>query len=128
VTTETTSDKTKPNISAVIEDIFEAALCSARQRLTDVKGEDVEDTMSFDRVARTALALVRIAAEVDAIGVRKRKEAENDGRNGAVSEDDINRHEQELARRLARHARELSEQFAARGGAPGEGCGEGGGA
>ncbi len=128
MTTTTTGGETKADTRAVIEDIFDAALLFARRRLKDIDRDDVEDTMSFDRVARTALALVRIASEVDALGARKFKEAENDGRSGAFTEDDINRHEAELAGRLARYARELSDQFAARSAAHGEGLGESGGA
>lgn len=114
MTTRTTSGETKADTRAVIEDIFDAALLFARRRLKEIDRDDVEDTMSFDRVARTALALVRVAGEVDALGARKFKEAENDGRSGAFTEEDLDRHEAELASRLARYASELSQQFAAR--------------
>jgi hypothetical protein len=96
----------------VFEDIFDGALVYARQRLRHIEDDDVEDTMSFDRVARTALSLVRVASEIDALAARKIKETEDHARSGAVTPEDIDRHERELARRLERHARDLAERLA----------------
>ncbi|MDZ7629701.1 MAG: hypothetical protein U5J99_14965 [Parvularculaceae bacterium] len=109
------TNEARADLRRVSEDIFDAALLSARLRLKDIDHVDVEDSMAFDRIARTALSLVRVASEIDALAARKLKEIENNERTGARTEDDINRIEAELAGRLSRHARDLAEQFSARG-------------
>jgi hypothetical protein len=125
----TTAAQQGPAIDAqIVSDIFAGALLLARRRLTSIGAEDVEDTISFDRAARTALSLVRVASEVDALSVRKRKETTENARSGALTDTDIDRHEQELAGRLSRYARELSERLAEGSGAAGAGDGAGGGA
>ncbi len=102
-----TDDKAKIEIGAkgrkIVQDIFDFALINARKRLLTIDKDEAEDNVEFDRAARTALALIRVAAEVDALSARKRKEEPANDKSGAVTDDDINRHEQELIRRLGKY-------------------------
>jgi hypothetical protein len=117
-----------PKVDAeVIDAIFEAALRYVNKRLEAVETAG-GDTAEIDRAARTAHLFVRVAAEVDALSARKRKEQSQNARSGAFTPEDIDRHEQELAKRLARYARELADGLAQQGALAGERLGESGGA
>jgi hypothetical protein len=112
----------------VIDAIFEASLLYARRRLKALEDTAQDDMPALDRAARTAHLFVRVAAEVDALSARKRKEHSQNAKRGAVTPEDIDRHEQELARRLSRYARELADGLAAGSAPPRARIGESGGA
>jgi len=112
------SEESKIRLSAKAEeiasDIFDLALLVARGRLETIGKDEAEDTMEFDRAARTALALVRIASEVDALTARKRKEESGNEKDGGQAGADYAEFESELIGRLSRYVGERRDGGAER--------------
>ncbi|MEZ5920957.1 MAG: hypothetical protein R3C60_06350 [Parvularculaceae bacterium] len=101
------SEETKIELTVEAErlaiDIFECSLALARRRLKSIGKDEIEQTVEFDRAARTALTLVHVAAGVDALTARKRKELEANDKDGGEAGAEYQRYEAEIVGRLARH-------------------------
>lgn len=72
----------------MIESILDLALDLTLQRLENVDAKEKKDNMIFDRVARTAQVLIRVADDADSLAARKRKEQTDHDQSGANADDD----------------------------------------
>ena len=102
---------------ALIDRIFDLSLELTVERLETVEAKDKKDSMVFDRVARTAQVLVRLASEADGLAARKRKEQSENDQSGddADEEKRLDREAAELQRRLDRYIDGLQRGDAAGG-------------
>jgi hypothetical protein len=89
---------------ALMERIFDLTLELTEERLTEIPDKDKKDNMSFDRLARTAQALIRAADEISALARKSRNEGEND-QSGAGADNDAyyERQTAEIVSRVSRH-------------------------
>ena len=113
-----------------IECILDLALALALERLEIVDPKEKKDNMAFDRVARTAQVLVRVADDADCLAARKRKENKDNEQSGDVADEDarIERDAAVLRRQLDKYIDGFAGGDAARnGGGDGAGRGAGGG-
>ena len=119
------SDEEKKRAAAAARDaqidrIFDLSLALALERLDTIEPKEKKDSLTFDRVARTAQSLVRLADEADTLAARKRKEQSDHDKNSADAGDSerIARDAAVLQRELDRHI----DEYVRRGFAPaGEG-------
>jgi len=90
---------------ATIARIFDLSLELTLERLETVEAKEKKDSMVFDRVARTAQVLVRLASEADGLAARKRKEQTDNDRSGEDADEEarLDREAAELQRRLDRY-------------------------
>lgn len=102
---------------ALIDRIFDLSLKLTVERLETVEAKDKKDSMVFDRVARTAQALTRLASEADGLAARKRKEQSENDQSGEDADEEkrLDREAAELQRRLDRYIDGLQRGDAARG-------------
>jgi hypothetical protein len=85
-----------------VERILDLALDLTIARLENVDPRETKDNIAFDRLARTAQVLFRIADDADALTARKRKEQLDNEQHGENAGDAarIDRDANELQRRL----------------------------
>jgi hypothetical protein len=101
---------------AKVDQILDLALDLTIARLKNVTPAEIEDNMSFDRLARTAQVLFRIVDEAHALVARQRKEQIANDQSGAGAEEaaSIERTAVELERRLNEEIDRLTGGGAAR--------------
>lgn len=75
-------------LQAEVAEIFSRALSETLTRLTNITAEEREDNRAFDRAARTALALLRVAEGAAGLAARKRKEQIDHDQTGADAEEE----------------------------------------
>ncbi|MFZ5618816.1 MAG: hypothetical protein ACOZAA_15995 [Pseudomonadota bacterium] len=112
-----TDEKTKQRQAAraeSVERILDLALDLTVARLENVDPKETRDNIAFDRLARTAQVLFRIADDADALAARKRKEQIENEQNGGGADEAarIARDEAELKRRLDAYIDGLAGQGA----------------
>ncbi len=102
---------------AMIARIFDLSLELTVERLENVDAKEKKDSMIFDRVARTAQVLVRLAGEADGLAARKRKEKADHDQSGENADEDarIEREAAVIQQRLDRFVDQLARSAAARG-------------
>lgn len=89
-----------------LECIFGFAIAETRQRLADVAYDEREDNRKFDRIARTAVAFMRVAQDANALLGRIREEKKKNGTDGADAD-----HNARIAADAAVLKRELDEHI-----------------
>ncbi|NWG91835.1 MAG: hypothetical protein HXY21_04920 [Parvularculaceae bacterium] len=85
--------------------IFSFSIVETQKRLADITFDEREDTRKFDRIARTAVAFMRVAQEANALLARIREEMtkhDHDG-DGAERAARLEREEAILRKRLDRY-------------------------
>lgn len=88
-----------------IERILDLALDLTLERLENVDPKEKKDNMAFDRVARTAQVLIRVADDAESLAARKRKEQQANDQSGENADDDarLDREAEVLQRRLDKY-------------------------
>ncbi|MCB2114431.1 MAG: hypothetical protein R3C42_05875 [Parvularculaceae bacterium] len=99
-----------------IESILDRALELTLERLEIVDPKEKKDNMAFDRVARTAQVLIRVADDADSIAARKRKEQQENDRSGENAGDEarLDRETEILQQRLDQYIDGLARDGLAR--------------
>ncbi|MCB2099069.1 MAG: hypothetical protein KDE05_15670 [Parvularculaceae bacterium] len=88
-----------------IERILDLALDLTLERLENVDPKEKKDNMAFDRVARTAQVLIRVADDADSIAARKRKEQQANDQSGDNADEEarLDREAEVLQQRLDKY-------------------------
>jgi hypothetical protein len=94
--------------------IFSFSIVETRKRLADITFDEREDNRKFDRIARTAVAFMRVAQDANALLARIREEAKTNDPNGedAMRLARIARDEAALKERLDDYVRSLAHRNA----------------